>query len=58
MIDELMAEPMRRLNRMMQDRAEGSRATWISEILDIADQWRPDGYRRACNKLGDYYNGQ
>ena len=58
MIDELMAEPMRRLNRMMQDQAEGNRAGWIAEILSIADKWRPEGYRRACNKLQDYYNGQ
>ena len=58
MIDELMAEPMRRLNRLMRDRAEGNRAGWIAEILNISDNWRPDGYRKACTKLQDYYNGQ
>ena len=51
MIDELMAEPMRRLNRLMRDRAEGNRAGWIAEILNISDNWRPDGYRKACTKL-------
>ena len=58
MIDELMAEPMRRLNRLMRDRAEGNRAGWIAEILNISDNWQPNGYRKACTKLQDYYNGQ
>jgi aryl-alcohol dehydrogenase-like predicted oxidoreductase len=58
MIDDLLNEPMRRLNRLMSDRAEGNRAGWIAEILKVADQWRPEGYRRACTKLQDYYNNQ
>tara|TARA_R100000664_G_scaffold34236_1_gene55477 strand:- start:3508 stop:5067 length:1560 start_codon:yes stop_codon:yes gene_type:complete len=58
MIDDLMYTPMRELKEFMRKDANGSRAGWIAQILNLADKWRPDGYRRACTKLQDYYNGQ
>jgi len=58
MMDDLLGAPMRRLNRLMKSEAEGSRAAWLSEILKIADSWRPEGYRKACTKLQHYYNNQ
>ena len=57
MINDLMNGPMRALNAKMRNDAESNRANWLSQILDIADSWRPEGYRRACDKLQSYYNG-
>jgi hypothetical protein len=55
MIEDLLGSPMRDINSRIQGDADGTRAAWIAEMLQIADDWRPNGYRQACNKLRDYY---
>ena len=55
MILELLAEPMRAINEQIRGSADATRANWLAQMLKVADDWRPDGYRSACTKLGDYY---
>ena len=57
MISNLISEPMRFLRDQIKGAADNSRKDWVREILKVADTWRPDGYRNACNKLRAYYEG-
>ena len=57
MINDLLAGPMQELTSQMRNDSEMNRSNWISQILSVADSWRPEGYRRACDKLQSYYNG-
>ncbi len=57
MIRDLLERQGSELMRDMGNKATSTRADWLGQILKASDKWRPQGYRGACERLGDYYQG-
>ena len=55
MINDLLEGANRRAGEAIRMGADSTRKDWVKQILEVADTWRPEGYRRACEKLSDYY---
>lgn len=54
---DLINGPAQQLMRDISQRAITSRADWVKQILELSSEWRPYGYRHACELLNDYYLG-
>lgn len=57
MIDNLLEAVGKLLRRQIKDASRQTRATWLRDLLDLADRWKPRGYDEACRQLRDYYQG-
>ena len=55
---DLINGPAQQLMRDISQRAITTRADWVKQILELSSEWRPYGYRHACEMLNDYYLGE
>lgn len=55
MIRDLLERPNLEAGESIKASADSTRQDWVKQMLQVADTWRPQGYRRACEKLNAYY---